>query len=269
METGSSERGRVRILLSLPEVVSLDVAAGVLGPSLFVVHLVSSGPPSWPTQVALVCAVLAVYNLDHLLDSFRPDSESTARRRRYAENRRSLGAVGLLAFVVGAAMLPFLPRIVVLYGLALAAYQTLYFLALRLGMSGVAKRCAAAVGWAAGACIPGWISASPDQRGLVLTVFVLLANIAWINLQSYALVDDSVEGGGGSLPGTRLRAIAQATMVVGLATACGRFPGLAGSWFVFAILAVVQTILVKLPRDFVHPVGEWSLALLGLVRFLG
>ncbi len=246
------------------ETVSVDVLAGVVGSSLFLVSLVSPVHSLPPGLWALGAAVLAVYNLDHLLDASQTDPDSTARRRRYADHRGILATVFVCAVIAGLVSALSLPGEVWMAGSSVAAYQALYFVGLRFGLRGTAKRLMATVGWAAGIAIPAWCAAPTSARTEIVVGAGLLSLLGWINLQSYALVDASAEADRGHMPGLVLRATAISIAGVGLVGASLAFPEHAGRWAALGGVALVQFFLVKLPSDYVHPVGEWSIALLGL-----
>lgn len=256
----------VRILHAM-EVVSLDVASGVAGSALLVAWLSGSGPLAPSVVVALVAAVLAVYNLDHFLDGSRIDKEASPRRRRYREHRGLLAAVAAASLVCGAAAIPFLPRAALVGGAVLAAYQALYFAGLRRGLRGSAKRLAAAFGWASGIALPAW--AADGRRGEILLAGCILASLGWLNLQSYAMVESRPEAEEESAPGVAMRGAAIALSLALIALAAALHPGQLRAWLALLAVGVVQFLLARLPLDLVHPVGEWSLALLGLVALAG
>lgn len=246
------------------ETVSLDVLAGAVGSSVFLLDLVSGARADLAVFICLGAAVLAVYNLDHLLDARRTDPSSSPRRRRYADNRGPLAVAFVGASVAGLVSLARLPGMAWKAGGIVGAYQVAYFAGLRMGLRGSAKRILAAVGWAAGIALPAWCAASPKARAEVVPAAALLALLGWINLQSYALVDAAAEADEGRVPGRVLRAVSLSAFGAGLAGASLAFPQHAGHWAALAVAGPVQFFLAKLPSDSVHPAGEWSLALLGL-----
>ena len=246
------------------ETVSLDVLAGVVGSSFFLLGMVPGARPDPWVFLCLGSAVLAVYNLDHLLDARETDPASTPRRRRYAENQGMLAVVLVLAIVCGLVSLVHLPGAAWKAGSIVASYQVAYFAGLRIGLRGSAKRLMATAGWAAGIAIPAWCAAGTSARTEIVVGAVLLSLLGWINLQSYALVDAASEADRGQVPGFFLRATAISIAGAGLVGAYLAFPGHAGHWTALALVALVQFFLTGLPSDFVHPAGEWSLALLGL-----
>lgn len=246
------------------ETVSLDVLAGVVGSSLFLLRLASGARASLPVFIAMGAAVLVVYNLDHLLDARQTDPSSTPRRRRYADNQGMLAVVFAGAAIAGLLSTGQLPSAAWKAGGVVAAYQIAYFAGLRFGLRGSAKRIMAAVGWAAGIAIPAWCASPVQARTEIVVGAGLLALLGWINLQSYAIVEGAAEADRGHVPGFVLRATAISFAGAGLAGASLAFPEHAGRWAALGCVALVQFLLVKLPSDFVHPAGEWSLALLGL-----
>jgi hypothetical protein len=246
------------------ETVSLDVLAGVVGSSLFLLSLVPGTRFDPWVFLCLCSAVLAVYNLDHLLDARETDPASTPRRRRYAEHQGVLAVVLAGSCIAGSISVGGLPAAAWKAGGIVAVYQVAYFAGLRLGMRGSAKRIMATVGWAAGIAIPAWCASPAPARTEIVVGAGLLSILGWINLQSYALVDARAEADPGQLPGSVLRATAIAVAGVGLTGAFLAYPSHAGRWTALACVALVQFFLTSLPSDFVHPVGEWSLALLGL-----
>jgi hypothetical protein len=246
------------------ETVSLDVLAGVVGSSLFLVSLVPGARPNVWIFLCLGAAVLAVYNLDHLLDTRRTDPLSTPRRRRYADHKGLLALVFAGACIPGLVSLWRLPAAAWEAGLIVAAYQVLYFAGLASGLRGTAKRLMATAGWAAGIAIPAWCAAPASARTEIVAGAVLLSLLAWINLQSYAIVEAAAEADPGHVPGFVLRALSISVAGAGLVVASLAFPGHAGRWAALGCVALVQFFLVKRPSDFVHPAGEWSRALLGL-----
>ena len=246
------------------EAVSLDVAMGVLGAAAFLGSLVPGARAPLPVLVCLAAAVTVVYNLDHLLDARETDPGASPRRRRYAENRGVLAVCLVASASVGAVAVWFLPSMAWKLGAALGAYQILYFAGLRAGLRGPAKRLMATTGWALGLTIPAWCLSGPASHGEILLGTGLLLVVGWINLQSYALVDAGVEEDRGDLPGGGLRGLAMALAVAGLGWGFHSFPGHGGHWIALGAVAALQWTLTRLPSDFVHPAGEWSLALLGL-----
>jgi hypothetical protein len=252
----------LRVLHAL-EVVSLDVAAGVAGSALLVASLSHSGPVPVAVFVAMVSAVLAVYNLDHFLDGSQIDTEASPRRRRYREHRKLIVSTAFAAAVCGAASMAFLPRAALVGGAVLVAYQAIYFLGLKKGLRGTAKRLAAAGGWAAGIALPAW--SVFGQRGEILLAACILAALGWINLQSYSLVESRPEAEEDTAPGVAMRAAAVTVAAMLLAFAFATHPEQSRSWCALVAVGAVQVFLRRLPLDLVHPVGEWSLALLGLL----
>jgi len=233
---------------------------------LLVASLSHSGPVPAAVFVAMVSAVLFVYNLDHFLDGSRIDTEASPRRRRYREHSKLIASTALAAAICGAVSIAFLPRVALLGGAVLAFYQAVYFLGLKKGLRGDAKRFAAALGWAAGIAIPAW-SAS-GQRGEILLATGILVALAWINLQSYALVESKPEAEEESEPGVVLRGAAIALGLALIALAVVLHPDQSRGWWALVAVGAVQVMLRGLPLDLVHPVGEWSLALLGLVALM-
>jgi hypothetical protein len=211
-----------------------------------------------------VAGVLVVYNLDHLLDARATDPRSTPRRLRYSGHRRLLAGYVIAAIFAGAVSLRFLPTVAWEAGAVVALYQVLYFMGLKLGLRGPAKRLMAAVGWAAGLAIPAWCACDPSVRGEVAMGATLLAVVGLINLQSYALVEAEAEADHGLLPGFLLRGATIAAAVIGLACATVFYPQHASRWLGLAAVGCVQVFLTALPGELVHPAGEWSLAMLGL-----
>ncbi|HXP91614.1 MAG TPA: hypothetical protein VN931_11880 [Fibrobacteria bacterium] len=256
------------MLFSL-ETVSLDVVAGVVGSALFLVGLVPGGRAVLPVFAGLAAGVLVVYNLDHLLDARDTDPRSTPRRLRYSGHRRLLAGYTIVAAFAGAVSLMFLPSIAWKAGSVVALYQVLYFVGLKLGLRGPAKRLMAAAGWAAGLAIPAWCVSSPSSRGEVAFAASLLAIVGLINLQSYALVEAEAEADHGLLPGSVLRGATIAAAVIGLGWAILLYPEHASRWLALAGVGCVQVFLTALPGELVHPAGEWSLALLGLFALAG
>ena len=252
----------VRRVPAALEVVSLDVAAGVVGAATFVAAVSGAGrlPPA--VWVALVAAVLAVYNLDHFLDGARLGAEVSPRRRRYGRHRALLACTTVAAAVAGAVSCAFLPRPVLAGGAVLALVQAGYFLGLRCGLRGPAKRMAAAAGWTAGIALPAW--AGGGRGGEILLAAGILAALGWINLQSYALVEAAREDETDSVPGFGLRAAAIALAAISIVLAVARHPEEDPRWAALALVGAVQVALARLPLEAVHPAGEWSFALLGL-----
>lgn len=251
------------------ETVSLDVVAGVLGSALFLVGLVPGGRADIPVFASLAAGVLAVYNLDHLLDARATDPRSTPRRSRYSGRRRLLAGYALAATFAGAVSVRFLPSVAWKAGTVVAGYQALYFIGLRLGLRGPAKRLMAAAGWAAGLAIPAWCVAPSAARGELALAAAVIAVVGLVNLQSYALVEDEAEADGGLLPGSVLRGTTIAAGLVGLGCATVLYPQHAIRWLALAGVGCVQVLLTALPAELVHPAGEWSLALLGLFAVVG
>lgn len=251
----------VRLLHAL-EVVSLDVAAGVAGSALLVATLSRDGPLSPAVVVALVSAVLVVYNLDHFLDGSRIEPQASPRRRRYREHRVLVAATAIAAALCGAASALFLPRAALVGGMALVGYQVVYFVGLKRGLRGAPKRLAAALGWAAGIALPAW--SATGQRAEIWLATGILATLGWINLQSYALVESRPEAAEEDVPNGVLRGAAIALWLGLVALAFALHPDQSREWAALLAVGAAQVLLQGLPLDWVHPVGEWSLALLGL-----
>lgn len=248
------------------EVVSLDVAAGVAGPALLVASLSHGGPPSRALVVALVSAVLVVYNLDHFLDGSRIDPQASPRRGRYREHRALIASVAIGSALCGAASMVFLPRTALVGGMVLLGYEVLYFGALKHGLRGTPKRLAAAIGWAAGIALPAW--SAHGHRGEIMLATGILATLGWINLQSYALVESRPEAEQESAPKIALRGAAVALALALIASAIVVHPGQSREWVALLAVGAVQVSLQRLPLDLVHPVGEWSFAMLGAVALV-
>jgi len=253
----------LRTLFAL-ETVSLDVVAGVVGSALFLVGMVPGGRAQLPVFASLAAGVLVVYNLDHLLDSRGTDPRSTPRRLRYSRHRGLLTGYTIAATLAGAVSLRFLPSSAWKAGSVVALYQVLYFVGLKLGLSGPAKRVMAAVGWAVGLAIPAWCAGGGKVRTELALATALVAVLGLINLQSYALVEAKAEADRGSLPGVLQRLSPVALAAIGLGWAVSAFPGHVGRWIALAGVGCVQFCLTAIPGELVHPAGEWSLALLGL-----
>ncbi len=175
-------------------------------------------------------------------------------------------ATGGLAAVVGGVSIAFLPRSALIAGAVLVAYQVVYFAGLKLSFPGFGKRWMAAVGWAAGIAVPAW-SAGGHLSEIVLGTAILVT-LGWINLQSYSMVDDACESNGSTQPGTAWRAVAIGLATSLLLVAFWWHPEQDARWLAVLLVAVVQVVLIRVPLDLVHPVGEWSLALLGLVALV-
>ncbi len=246
------------------ETVSFDVAAGVVGSAYFVTSLCDAKKLSLPILFALGATVLVVYNFDHFLDSFQIAPHSTLRRRGYLEHRAWLLLVLIVAALGGAISLVFLPSKAWIPGMVLAAYQAAYFLGLKLGLRGVAKRLSASLGWAAGVSFPAWIDPS-TSRTCVAFAGAIFAALAWINLQSYAVAEDLSENDPSKVPGLFLRGLAIAIALALIGIGFWTRPDHLLQWMALLAVAFVQIGLTRIPLRFVHPVGEWSLALLGWV----
>lgn len=245
------------------ETVSVDVAAGALGCTFFVASFSRSIHLSLPLLAVLASTILVVYNLDHFLDSSKIDPFSTPRRNRYRDHRAWLVAVGVGSMLCALMSLYFIPANAWLPGVFLAGYQGLYFAGLKAGVRGVAKRIMAAFGWAAGLGFPAWLDAGND-RPLIVFVCILFASLGWINLQSYALMESKTENDRGAVPGLLLRSLAIASSLILIACGVWLYPDHDLQWMALLVVCLVQISLTRIPLRFVHPVGEWSLALLGL-----
>jgi len=266
--TGSHALERIarpflRVLFAL-ETVSLDVVAGVVGSALFLVGLVPGGRAGLPVFASLAAGVLVVYKLDHLLDARETDPRSTPRRLRYSRHRGLLVGYTVAATLAGAVSLRFLPVVAWKAGTVVALYQILYFAGLKLGLKGPGKRLMAALGWAAGLALPAWCAGGGAAGPEVLLAAGLLAVLGLVNLQSYALVEAKAEADSGPLPGSVLRAVPVVVAAIGLGWAFALYPGHLDRWVALAAVGCVQVCLTAIPRQMVHPAGEWSLALLGL-----
>lgn len=97
----------------------------------------------------------------------------------------------------------------------------------------------------------------------------VLASLGWINLQSYALAEAESEGDPGSMPGLRLRSLAIATGCFLIGFAALKYPAQDRQWLAMLLVALVQISLTRIPIRFIHPIGEWSLAALGLLVLIG
>lgn len=157
----------------------------------------------------------------------------------------------------------FLPRTALVGGMVLLGYEALYFGALKLGLRGTPKRLAAAIGWAAGIALPAW--SAHGHRGEILLATGILACLGWINLQSYALVESRPEAEPESAPKNLLRGAAVALALTLIVLAIVAHPDQSREWAAFVAVGAVQVVLQRLPLDLVHPVGEWSFAMLGAV----
>ena len=256
-----SPRPLLTTFLHALETVALDVAAGALGAALFLADVSGAGALPWSVLAALVAAVLAVYNVDHLLDSYRPEQPAFSRRRRYRTHRGWLAGCAIGAVVCGAVAASFLPARVWRIGLLLVGYQAAYFVGIKAGLRGAAKRLGAAVGWTAGISLPAWAAGARFSEWLWGAG--LLALLAWINLQSYAVVE--ARGEGEAEPGRPLRTTSIGLLLVLLAGALVVHPEHLWRWLALLGVAVAQVVLVRVPVDLLHPLGEWGFALLGLL----
>jgi hypothetical protein len=138
---------------------------------------------------------------------------------------------------------------------------------LKAGLRGLAKRLMASLGWAAGLGFPAWLDAGKD-RPMIVFVLLLLASLGWINLQSYALVESTTENDRGAAPGLALRSLAITSALVLIACGVWLYPVHDLQWMALLVVCLVQISLTRIPLRFVHPVGEWSLALLGLLALV-
>lgn len=149
IDNETEPRGFARILfgiVSALETVSLDVAAGAVGCAIFVGSVSGATAVSGPLLLALGSTVLVVYNLDHYLDSHTIPQASSLRRQGYRKYRIWLKIFGVSSAIVACTTLWFVPARSWVPGIALVAYQMLYFIGLKLGLRGFAKRLAASTG---------------------------------------------------------------------------------------------------------------------------
>lgn len=252
--------------LAFFETYSLDVAAGIVGASVFLQAFSATGSAPWSAFFCLGCAAVVVYNLDHLIDARGPAQPLSLRRRRHRERARSMKLLVVLATLAGSAVALTLPGRILVGGLLVLMYMGAYFTGVVLGVSGVPKRLGAAIGWTTAAAMPTIATCtSPVDPALPMAV-AILAGLAWMNLQSYATADGPGEGCNTDKPGPVVRwSTISGVSVLIVAAACID-PSRMGPWFALAASGAIQAILPALPATSVHPVGEWGFALLALVR---
>lgn len=247
------------------ETYSLDVAAGVVGAAIFLQSFAETGPVPWTAVLCLGCAAVAVYNIDHLVDSRDLRQAVSPRRARHRGRRRSMAWLAGLAMLAGAATVPWLPGRILLGGALLVAYMGAYFAGVLLGIGGVPKRLAAAIGWTAAAALPALATAEDPTSPRLLAAVAILAGTAWLNLQSYAIADGPGEGCPDDRPGPLLRLATVTGVALLLSAAIFRDPAHLVPWLALASTVVLQVALPGLPSGLVHPLGEWGFALLALV----
>lgn len=249
------------------ETYSLDVAAGIVGAAIFLQSFAEVGEMPWRAIFCLGCAALAVYNLDHLLDARAESRTSSPRRARHRAHLRSMAFLVGVSTLAGTMVAVSLPEGVLLGGLVLVVYMGAYFAGVLLGVGGMPKRLGAAIGWAAAAALPTFATVAAPLDPRLLAVTVILAGMAWMNLQSYAIADGPDEGRTHDAPGPRLRvATASGVGLLLLLAALVLDPAHPGPWIALASGGFLQVLLPALPTGLVHPIGEWGFALLALVR---
>ena len=110
--------------------MNFDTALGAAVTSLFIAKYIGSVIPGTATS-ALILAVLAIYNFDHLLDAKQIEGNAISGRHLfYQQNFKALSVFQLILLI---ALLPvswFVPAIIVKAGIILAIVALIYFLLL-------------------------------------------------------------------------------------------------------------------------------------------
>lgn len=110
--------------------MNFDTAIGAAITSLFVANIIGSDVPQIAT-LALVLAVLAIYNFDHLLDAKKISGQAiSARHRFYQQNFTQLAIYQLILLIALLVISWFIPAIIAKAGIILAVITLIYFLLL-------------------------------------------------------------------------------------------------------------------------------------------
>ena len=110
--------------------MNFDTAIGAAITSLFVANIIGSDVPQIAT-LALVLAVLAIYNFDHLLDAKKISGQAISGRHRfYQQNFTRLAIYQLILLMALLAISWFVPAIIAKAGIILAVITLIYFLLL-------------------------------------------------------------------------------------------------------------------------------------------
>ena len=110
--------------------MNFDTAIGAAVTSLFIAKLISSVVPQ-VANVALILAVLAIYNFDHLLDAKKISGEAISARHRFYQQYFTTLAIYQLVLLIALLLISwFMPVAIIKAGIILALITLIYFLLL-------------------------------------------------------------------------------------------------------------------------------------------
>lgn len=110
--------------------MNFDTAIGAAITSLFIANIIGSVVPQIAT-VALILAVLAIYNFDHLLDAKKISGAAiSVRHRFYQQNFTALAIYQLILLIALLVISWFVPAPIAKAGIILAVITLIYFLLL-------------------------------------------------------------------------------------------------------------------------------------------
>ena len=110
--------------------MNFDTAIGAAVTSLFIAKIIGTVVPQM-ANLALILAVLAIYNFDHLLDAKRIRGKAiSARHRFYQKNFTQLAIYQLVLLISLLVISWFLPVAIIKSGIILAVITLIYFLLL-------------------------------------------------------------------------------------------------------------------------------------------
>lgn len=169
---------------SLYQVLSLDVVLGSLAVGLFAVSLLDVNPNPW-WWVILPCSVWVVYTLDHLLDGFRMQGNSSIYRHNFHyKNRKALlFIVAIITSITLTASLIVLDFRVILGGIGLGFIISIYFLILFFKKNKtylLQKELFIAIVYLSGILLAPmvWLGHLPSWTQI--SIFIILAILAWV-----------------------------------------------------------------------------------------
>lgn len=110
-------------------ILSLDVVLGAVLMCYFCAYCLDTHP-DWSVYVSLGVAVWLIYTLDHLLDAYKiPHEAHTSRHRFHQKHFNILSICWLISLIFGLWItLNYLPRRVLIFGMALSSLVFLHFL---------------------------------------------------------------------------------------------------------------------------------------------
>jgi hypothetical protein len=179
----------------LPNLLSLDAPIVALAwQHLLMVSFHTE--TDWFGRAGLALAVWAIYLLDRLLDTRRPEESMEAARHRFTRHHRRIMSI-LLATAVTGGVISIInaPMVLIVNGLLLSAAVLGYLIGVQIGMLPLPKEHAISILFATGVALGPLASGSHLAAILVATMplsFLCLANTAaieqveWSRLAHYA-----------------------------------------------------------------------------------